>query len=375
MLSRSQPKRAPEKRKILKRNELTEPLEALQRDFQRGRLTLYLGAGVSRDSGLPSWSTLIASLYYAAVDADWSPRWLAYPNYLYALGEWLLKKSGEPPEVIAGRIDTYFEQRSEFAKKLEEALYLPWRQTYRSGQTPPPAKLRSGNLLLKAVAELCEATNARRGVHAVVTTNYDSLLEEVLRTGAASQRFVPIWEQADKLGAGKKGIFHVHGYLPARGQGSRYEQIMLTEAQYHGAASDPYSWSNLTLIQCFSATTGLVIGMSMTDRNLRRLLHALHQTQLRERQYVILKEPEVPAMSTCDQQEVHERAVTYSERFAGSGLKKGNQMGEDMQQILAELIRQEKTMAEKSFASIGVTPLWVKDYDEIPVLVEAVRKP
>jgi len=300
---------------------------------------------------------------------------LAYPNYLYALGEWLLKKSGEPPEVIAGRIDTYFEQRSEFAKKLEEALYLPWRQTYRSGQTPPPAKLRSGNLLLKAVAELCEATNARRGVHAVVTTNYDSLLEEVLRTGAASQRFVLISEQADKLRAGKKGIFHVHGYLPARGQGSRYEQIMLTEAQYHGAASDPYSWSNLTLIQCFSATTGLMIGMSMTDRNLRRLLHALHQTQLRERQYVIFE----GARSAGDE---HLRSTgsprAGSDLFGaicGFGLKKGNQMGEDMQQILAELIRQEKTMPEKSFASMGVTPLWVKDYDEIPVLVEAVRKP
>jgi hypothetical protein len=164
----------------------------------------------------------------------------------------------------------------------------------------------------------------------------------------------------------------VHGYLPVKGNGSPYNEIMLTEAQYHGAASDPYSWSNLTLIQCFSASTGLIIGMSMTDRNLRRLLHALHRTQLSEKQYVILKEPEAPIMNACEIQEVDERAIIYARRFAGSGLKKGNKPGKEMQEILQELLRQEKTMAQMALVSMGVTPLWVPDYAEIPVIVEAV---
>jgi hypothetical protein len=147
---------------------------------------------------------------------------------------------------------------------------------------------------------------------------------------------------------------------------------MLTEAQYHGAASDPYSWSNLTLIQCFSASTGLMIGMSMTDRNLRRLLRALHQTQLRERQYVILKEPEVPTFRPGEEETIHERAEVYKGRFEGSGLKTGPKGRREITSILKELIRQEKTMAEMSLASMGVTPLWVKGFDEVPVLVEAV---
>ena len=361
-----------EKRKILARPELQAAIEALRSEFRRGRLTLYLGAGVSRDSGLPNWNTLIASLYYSAVDADWKPQWIAFPNYLYAIGEWLLTKSGEPPEVIAGKIETYYGSNSGFAEELKETLYLPWRQTHGPMGAPSAVHLRRGNALLDAVARLCEATVNRRGLHAVVTTNYDSLLEQALSGGPRQDRFQPIWKSAERLSPRKKGIFHVHGYLPAKGSGSPYGEIMLTEAQYHGAASDPYSWSNLTLIQCFSASTGLMIGMSMTDRNLRRLLHALHGTQLSEKQYVILKEPEAPIMNTCDIQEVNARAVTYAQRFAGSGLKKGNKPARAMQAILQELVRQEKTMAQEALASMGVTPLWVRQHAEVPAIVEAI---
>ena len=361
-----------EKRKILARPDLQRAIEALRYEFQRGRLTLYLGAGVSRDSGLPNWNTLIASLYYSAISADWKPQWIAFPNYLYALGEWLLIKSGDPPEVIAGKVENYYGSNSGFAEELKGTLYLPWRQTHEHLNAPSAKQLRRGNELLDAVAKLCEATVDRRGLHAVVSTNYDSLLEQALNEGPARDKFKPIWKSAEKLLPKKKGIFHVHGYLPADGNGSPYEEIMLTEAQYHGAASDPYSWSNLTLIQCFSASTGLMIGMSMADRNLRRLLHALHRTQLSEKQYVILKKPEAPVMNNCDLQEVNARAVTYAKRFAGSGIKKGDTLHK-MQAILEELVRQEKTMAESALASMGVTPLWVEHYAEIPVIVEAVK--
>lgn len=282
-------------------------------------------------------------------------------------------KSGEPPEVIAGKIESYYESNSGFAEQLKETLYLPWRQTHVPMEAPSASQLRIGNELLDSVAKLCEATVNRRGLHAVVTTNYDSLLEQALSGGPTRGRFQPIWKSAGKLSPRKKGIFHVHGYLPVDGSGSPYDEIMLTEAQYHGAASGPYSWSNLTLIQCFSASIGLMIGMSMTDRNLRRLLHALHSTQLREKQYVILKEPEAPIMNKCDIREVGERARTYAQRFAGSGIKKGNKPGKAMQRILEELVRQEKMMAEKTLANMGVTPVWVRQYPEIPVIVDAVR--
>ena len=356
-----------EKHEILARPELQPALEALRKEFRDKRLTLYLGAGVSRESGLPNWNTLLASLYYRAISEDWKPEWIAFPNYLYALGEWLLTKSGEPPEVIAGKIHRHYGS-SGFAKRLKETLYLPWPQT----RAPSPKQLRQGNGLLDAVAKLCEAHMSNNGgLHAVVTTNYDSLLEQALSEGPGKAGFEPIWNARTELLPKKKGIFHVHGYLPAKGRGSPYEEIMLTEAQYHGAASDPYSWSNLTLIKCFSASTGLMIGMSLTDRNLRRLLHALHLTQLREKQYLILKRPEPPKMTQCDIQEVDKSAREYADRFLGSGIKTGDP-GQKMRTILEELVRQGEDMARDALTSMSVTPLWVQHHKDIPVIVEAV---
>ena len=68
--------------------------------------------------------------------------------------------------------------------------------------------------------------------HCGVTTNYDSLLEQALSEGPTRDKFEPIWKSAEKLSPRKKGIFHVHGYLPGKGSGSPYGEIMLTEAQY-----------------------------------------------------------------------------------------------------------------------------------------------
>jgi len=361
-------------KKILNRPELKQHIECLSEDFHKGHLTLYLGAGVSRGSGLPNWNTLIATLYYVAVDADWYPKWKAYPNYLYALGEWLLSRSGESPEVATGKVASYFGSRTGFENKFKEALYLPWKNEFGNDLSlPSKESLRAGNGLLDAVAKLCEATKDAAGLHAVVTTNYDSLLEISLKGGCADQKFKPIWKTADMLTESQKGIFHVHGYLPPIGKGSPFDEIMLTEAQYHGAANDPYSWSNLTLIQCFSTSSGLMVGMSMADRNLRRLLHALQRTPLRKRQYVFLKEPDVPIMTPCDRDHVAKQAQEYLESFQGSGIKHHHNLQEDMEYILNELVRQEKSMAMSAMDEMGVTPLWVNDYSEIPVILNAIR--
>src|ERR1700760_3206983 len=130
-----------EERRFLEKREIAEPLHNLQRAFASGRLTLYLGAGISLASGLPSWNTLVATLYYSAVMADWMGPWTPYPNYLFALSEWLLKQSGEPPEVIAGKVDSYYGRLSNgsrdpaFEAAFLQTLYSPWNQ---NGVVQPP---------------------------------------------------------------------------------------------------------------------------------------------------------------------------------------------------------------------------------------------
>lgn len=42
----------------------THHISALKEAFKKGNLTLYLGAGVSKPSGLPSWEELVQALYF-----------------------------------------------------------------------------------------------------------------------------------------------------------------------------------------------------------------------------------------------------------------------------------------------------------------------
>jgi hypothetical protein len=346
-----------------------DSLVVLKQAYKTGRLTLYLGAGVSMASGLPSWSALLATLYYTAVNADWEVKWKPFPNYLYAIGEWWLKQSGEAPEVIAGKVHSYLNSESSFHQNLWDRLYLPW-----INQPPSAADLRKNNSLLRSVAELCESTNATNGLHAVVTTNYDSLLEQSLSDRAMKLRFKPVWRRDTELNRkAERGIFHVHGYIPYKGTGSKKDDILLTESQYHKAASDPYSWSNLTLIQCFSSSIGLMVGMSMTDRNLRRLLYALSQTQLRQNVYLVLKETEKPKMTRCDIKLINENATKYAQQFSEYGFKKEAKAPGEIQEVLGELVLQEKAMTEKALKRFGVTVIWVTDHAEVPVIVEALR--
>jgi hypothetical protein len=79
-------------------------LKKLQSAFQRGNLSLYLGAGVSKPSGLPSWDELVQALYFTTLkDESFIHDIRPYPNYLFALAEWVLEQKNEPLDIVIAR--------------------------------------------------------------------------------------------------------------------------------------------------------------------------------------------------------------------------------------------------------------------------------
>jgi hypothetical protein len=70
-------------------------------------------------------------------------------------------------------------------------------------------------------------------------------------------------------------IYHVHGFLPE--DDSKYNDLdkstlVFSEEGYHHIYTDAYHWSNLVQLNSFRENNCLMIGLSMTDPNLRRLL-------------------------------------------------------------------------------------------------------
>ncbi len=229
------------------------------------------------------------------------------------------------------------------------------------------------NPTLEAVAKLCalDATGVG-GVAAVVTYNYDNLLEMAI----VDRPHQPIWD-SQELSGGSLPIYHVHGYVPIHdGQQSCYEDIVFTEEQYHVASQDAYSWFNLVQIQCMSSTTGLMIGLSLSDRNIRRLLDAIMKTPVGTRNYALLKKPPTRTPDRRQLDAIQQSAARYLERFERSGIKRAQMKGpswEDQVTSIAEAVKAKGLAEEETVLNqLGVTPIWYEDHEEIPQILAQI---
>jgi len=377
-----------------------QAVAALKKAFKAGNITLYLGAGVSVANGLPSWDQLILAMYFAAISEEKMKGWRPFPNYLYAIAEFQLNRSQEPLEIMARKIRKYYPNPDEFLKNLKMTLYQGFMQEGTESLQPmDAAELCSANPTLDAVAGLCNASAPKhqKGVRSVITYNYDNLLEMTLKPDG----FQPIFNQSDRHEKGLP-IYHVHGYVPADDQsGSRGEDIVFTEDQYHQSAQNPYSWRNLIQIQALSRSVGLMVGLSLADRNMRRFLDAVRHSPLQSQNFALLRKSKHREATDEELDRIHEKAKGYMEKFQRSGLKTGRSAEEAL--YLRPGIKSERPrftkaaikgdpqyrteirgilemvenfdQAEQEFVlqDIGITPIWYETYDEIPKILSQIH--
>jgi len=345
----------------------------LKKAFEDRELTLYLGAGVSIPSGLPSWDRLIRMMYLAALgtlgEAD-NPlvNWRVFPNYLEAVAEWLRRSNDDTAEITAQKILQMIRsgERSRIgAETADKAFMILLRDTLYARLESPEELDRGENHTLTAVEDLCCAGGGRRGVRCVVSYNYDNLVEQ------SDPIFAPIWESSTQLQSGKVPVFHVHGYLPQEDkdgyEASEYRELILTEEQFHAAASNPYSWSNLVQMRQLGSNVGLMIGMSVTDRNLRRLLEAMRKLPDLCPQYAILRR-EPSHLDTPELEEIEDLAKEY-----GEFRKRPTKSHDQIQQIYGKVQEFDVKMTEEVLNGLGVEVIWVDEFDEIPGKLKEIR--
>ena len=401
------------------RNAAIQRLRAAWRDR---RLTLYLGAGVSVANGLPTWERLVVAMYFDLISRHRLQGWRPFANYLYAIAEWHLGRVVEPLEITARRLIAAYDRPDKFLEHLHQTLYAGLRADGDAPfELPAPAKLRRANGTLDAVGALCTESSAKQGLAGVVSYNYDNLVEHVLgahepdgprppnragskreprATGSRRQAqgtdVQPVWNDRP-IRAGACPIYHVHGYVPATGEGSEPGQLIFTEAQYHLASADPYAWPNLVQLNSFSATTGCMVGLSLSDPNMRRLLDAVMRTPGRTENFALLKRPRWPAPSDDAVDKIDQMARTYLDRFERSGVKsramnasgagflpsgvksrrpgtgeKGPRYRVEIRSILRAVESIDAQQQTEVMSQLGIHPIWFEDYAEIPEILRQV---
>ncbi|MEP4038991.1 SIR2 family protein [Pseudophaeobacter sp.] len=364
-----------------------DDLQVLRNAFDQQQIALYLGAGVSAASGLPTWDKLILSVYFAAVSEQKLGNWRPFPNYLYAISDWYLRARQEPLEITARKLRLLFDDdesgQQRFLNAVRDALYQIENQ---EGAAPPDV---GSNDTLSAVAEFCAAPRPdTSGVKSVVTYNYDNLLERALKErGVIAQPIFTSSPAAD----GKLPVFHVHGYIPFPESGQPEPSgVVLSEEEYNEAASDPYSWSNLVQLREMSGSVGVMVGLSMADRNIRRLLDALARSPVQAKIFALLKRPSpiLPTASEVDAIDDDAKAILTRFKKAGiksraqrkgpigferSATKSEQRYAREIRGIVEAVDALALDQETRVLRALGITPIWYDKHKEIGKILERIR--
>jgi hypothetical protein len=242
--------------------------------YEKRGLVLVLGAGVSRDSGLPDWGALLAR-----VADDCGERGV--------MDE--LSAGAIPFPVAASVLENRFGDRRRFVEAVREALYRDLPDVIRTGD---PERRRtaliahvSGNTTMNAVASMCAAPRKHHAgykrnsaIAAVVTFNLDAVLQAYV----TAQYRRSLLRTTERVSAGAKphkiNLYHMHGHLRFDHRAGNFraeapDAVVLTEQDYFDAFNNPTSMFNYTFLYLLREWQCLFVGLSMDDGNLRRLLH------------------------------------------------------------------------------------------------------
>lgn len=363
------------------RGRLNDKAQRRLRDaFKQHRLTLFVGAGVSIDSGLPDWRGFLRVLFLNSPrhrEADFTLDILDA-----AVGEWFFNHSDTSLEILGRKIRaSYGQDDSEFLRGIRVALYfgthLYWLEVGPLDSSRRRALLR-GNPTLDAILTLSRRTIlGRRGLRRVVTYNYDNLLETMLPPRSTQAIWRPVTVRPRAL-----PIYHVHGYVPVNesAESSRADDIVLTEDQYNRVANDPYSWTNLVQLQAMTDSVCLVVGMSLDDRNLRRLLDATSRVAQRPELYAFVKKPRAPQLGADDVRTIgrmaHDRfgemRVHWPDDEKPTVDPEGVATADRVRRMMARHYRLDITRLTAILGDLGVQPLWYDDVNDIAPFISKI---
>lgn len=224
------------------------------RDASDGGLTVVVGAGVSMDAGFISWPKLIDLMADQIKNKKLAQ--------LVRDDKIDLPRKGELVLQLIKNERKYARD----ARIIRTALYL-------NGES---AHTNTGQLARSIARFIC----AHKGKARLITTNFDTLLENALCEYFDPAEIKPFglrgltpwtkWLEQSKI-----GVLHVHGLVPPPNSGwRRLDHIVLAESQFlrHGAQVREVIFKNL------KDRVSIFAGLSMSDPNLIGPLYELKQS-------------------------------------------------------------------------------------------------
>ena len=186
-----------------------------------------------------------------------------------------------------------------------------------------------------------------------MTYNFDDLIERELSKREITHK--SIFEEIDLPSPEELPLYHVHGYLPEdRSQYTNLDKstLVFSEEGYHKIYNDSYHWSNLVQLNSLKESTCVMIGLSMTDPNLRRLLEIASRSIERPKHYAFLKRISI-------------------DEFATDNSKK---LVNAPQATIKTFLDRHHSLNEEVLKELGVNIIWYETYEDIPKIINEITK-
>ena len=197
--------------------------------------------------------------------------------------------------------------------------------------------------LLEELGQLCVSDRGKTGIQAIVTYNFDDLMEKNL--DRLRIKYCSVSQDAITPANDELGIYHVHGFLPQKGDIVRNSLIVFSEDGYHKLMLDPYHWANMKQLNYMMNNTCLFVGVSMTDPNMRRLLEV--------------------AANKDESGDVRCRHYAILPRFSITSNKSSD--------VIQKFESINETLQETMYRELGINVLWVDDFEDVPQIIKKIK--
>jgi hypothetical protein len=140
----------------------------------------------------------------------------------------------------------------------------------------------------------------------------------------------------------------VHGFLPNGTDDEQLSQSLLvfSEEGYHSLLLNPYSWQNIIQLNFLRESTCVMVGLSLNDPNLRRLLAISASNSEFPRHFVILPRT----------------------------IFKGDESNTVRGTVFDSFTNLNEELQEKSYQELGLNTIWAEDLEEIPGILSYLRR-
>jgi hypothetical protein len=112
-----------------------------------------------------------------------------------------------------------------------------------------------------------------------------------------------------------------------------------------------------------------MLGLSVSDRNLRRLLDAVKGSPHAEPTFALLIKPHWGRIGQQDAQRIDEKAHSYFERWASSGVKTPDVLTGQLDAILHRMGEFDLERENDTLRRLGVRPIWYDNHADVPPLL------